>query len=102
AEWLLAELTVRSQDASATAVNLLKQGEERLRRGVEAFRDRLSHNIRETIGVQVSPAVWEARRPQLAAIPVTVGQTFMTQWELLWWMLPMWLIGGIFRRHVLG
>jgi len=102
AERLLAELIVRSQDASATAVNLLKQGEERLRRVVEAFRDRLSHNIRETIGVQVSPAVWEARRPQLAAVPVTVGQTFMTQWELLWWMLPMWLIGGIFRRHVLG
>jgi hypothetical protein len=26
----------------------------------------------------------------------------MTNWDLLWWMLPMWLVGGLFRRHVLG
>ncbi len=25
----------------------------------------------------------------------------MTQWDLLWWMLPMKLVGGLFRRHVL-
>jgi GTP-binding protein EngB required for normal cell division len=102
AERLLAELAVVSEEAAPVAVGLLEQGEERLRRVVEAFRDRLSRNIRESTGVQVSPAVWEARRPRLAALPVTVGQTFMTSWELLWWLLPMWLIGGIFRRHVLG
>jgi hypothetical protein len=25
----------------------------------------------------------------------------MTNWELLWWLLPMRLVGGLFRRHVL-
>jgi hypothetical protein len=26
----------------------------------------------------------------------------MTDWSLLWWLLPMWLVGGLFRRHALG
>jgi hypothetical protein len=26
----------------------------------------------------------------------------MTPWEMLWWLLPMKLIGWLFRRHVLG
>jgi hypothetical protein len=26
----------------------------------------------------------------------------MTHWDLLWWLLPMGLVGGLFRRHVLG
>jgi hypothetical protein len=103
AERLLAELTKISRDAAAPmGTKLLGLGEERLRRVVEAFRDRLSRNIREAMGVSVSPAVWEVRRPQLAIVPVAVGQTFMTHWNLLWWLLPMWLIGGIFRRHLLG
>jgi hypothetical protein len=102
AERLRAELTKISRDAAPLGAKLLGLGEERLRRVVEAFRDRLSRNIREAMGVSVSPAVWEVRRPQVAIVPVAVGQTFMTHWNLLWWLLPMWLIGGIFRRHLLG
>jgi hypothetical protein len=102
AERLTTELTVLSQSIVPLAVNLVAQAEERLRRVVEAFRDRLGRNIQASIGVDVSPAVWEVARPQVGVVPVAVGQTFMTPWELLWWMLPMWLIGGIFRRHVLG
>jgi hypothetical protein len=26
----------------------------------------------------------------------------MTDWGLFWWLLPMGLVGGLFRRHVLG
>jgi hypothetical protein len=84
------------------AKELLGQAEARLRRLVEAFRDRLGRNIREATGVTVAPAAWEARRPQVAAVPVTVGRAFMTDWGLLSWLLPMRLVGGLFRRHVLG
>jgi hypothetical protein len=31
-----------------------------------------------------------------------VSRTFMMSWEMLSWLLPMWLIGGMFRRHVIG
>lgn len=40
----------------------------------------------------------------VGVLPVTaaIGYAFGTHWDLLWWLLPMWLVGGLFRRHVLG
>lgn len=101
AEQLRAELAPLSREGAACASQLLDQAEARLRRVIEAFRDRLSRNIRATIGVTISPAVWEVERPQLAVVPVAVSRTFMTDWGLLGWLLPMPLIGGLFRRHAL-
>ncbi len=39
--------------------------------------------------------------PELAAIPINAGRTFMIHWDLLWWLLPMSVVGGLFRRHAL-
>jgi GTP-binding protein EngB required for normal cell division len=99
---LTAELTVLSQDAAPLAADLLGQAEERFRRVVEAFRDRLGRNVTEATGVTFSPIGWEVKRPELAVVPVALSQTFMTAWDFLWWMLPMRVLGGLFRRHVLG
>jgi GTP-binding protein EngB required for normal cell division len=101
AEQLAAELAPLSQDAIPLATELLRQAESRFFRVVEAFRDRLGRNIQEATGVTVSPVAWEAKRPELAAIPISLSQTFSMQWELLSWLLPMGLVGGFFRRHVL-
>ena len=102
AKRLTAELTPLSRDAAPRAVDLLGQAEARFRRIVEAFRDRLGRNVREATGVTISPAAWEARPPDVKVVPVAVARAFMTNWELLWWMLPMALVGGLFRRHVIG
>jgi GTP-binding protein EngB required for normal cell division len=101
AERLTAELTPLSQDAAPQAAKLLDRAERRLRRVIEAFRDRLGRNIQETIGVTISPAVWEVERPQVAVVPVAVSRAFMTDWGLLWWLFPMRVVGGLFRRHAL-
>lgn len=102
AERLATDLTPLSHAAALLAADLLRQADNRFGRIVEAFRDRLNRNIKEAMGVDVSPISWEAVQPTLAVIPVSLSQTFMTHWDLLWWMLPMSLIGGLFRRHVLG
>lgn len=102
AERLTAELTPLSCDAAPLAADLLRRAEERFRRVVEAFRDRLGRNLREAMGITLSPAAWEVQRSELAVVPIALSQTFMTPWELLWWLLPMALVGGLFRRHVLG
>jgi GTP-binding protein EngB required for normal cell division len=102
AERLTAELTPISKEAAPLAADLLQKAEQRFRRIVEAFRDRLSKNIRDAMGITLSPLAWEVKRPELAVVPVALSQTFMTPWELLWWLLPMALVGGLFRRHVLG
>jgi GTP-binding protein EngB required for normal cell division len=102
AEQLTTELTPLSRDAAPLAVDLLGQAEGRFRRVVEAFRSRLGHNIHEATGVAVSPTTWEVKRPRASVVPVAVGRAFMTDWGLLWWLLPMGLVGGLFRRHALG
>jgi hypothetical protein len=102
ADRLTAELTPLSEGAAPRAADLLGQAEGRFRRVVEAFRDRLGRNVREATGATVSPVAWEVRHPDLAVVPVALSQTFMTPWDLLWWLLPMGLVGGLFRRHVLG
>jgi hypothetical protein len=102
ADRLDAELTPLSRDGAVIAAELVGQAEARFRRVIEAFRDRLSRNIAEATGVTVSAAAWEAKRPQVAVVPVAVSRAFMTDWGLLWWVLPMWLVGGLFRRHVRG
>jgi GTP-binding protein EngB required for normal cell division/phage host-nuclease inhibitor protein Gam len=102
AERLTAELTPLSREAAPLAAELLGQAEKRLRRIIEAFRDRLGRNIREATGITLSPASWEVKRPQVTVVPVSINRAFMTDWSLLWWLLPMWLVGGLFRRHALG
>jgi GTP-binding protein EngB required for normal cell division len=100
-ERLLAELMPLSNDAVSVANQFTQRAEDRFRRIVEAFRDRLNRNIREATGITVSPVEWEAIQPELAVIPFDLGRTFMVHWDLLWWLLPMKLVGGIFRRHAL-
>jgi GTP-binding protein EngB required for normal cell division len=102
ADRLTAELTPLSRNAGALATDLLREAEGRFRRVIEAFRDRLSKNIVEATGVTVSSAAWEVRQPRVGVVPVAVSRAFMTDWGMFWWLLPMWLVGCLFRRHVLG
>jgi hypothetical protein len=102
AERLTAELLGLSEKAAPLGVELVNRAETRFRRIVEAFRDRLNRNIREATGISVSPMDWAPKAPALRSVPLALSATFMTHWDLLWWLLPMRLVGGIFRRHVVG
>jgi GTP-binding protein EngB required for normal cell division len=102
AERLAAELLPLSEASALLGAELLCEAEARLRRVVEAFRDRLGHNVREAMGVSISQATWEVKLPKLALPPVAVGRTFMMRWEMLSWLVPMGLFGWLFRRHVRG
>jgi GTP-binding protein EngB required for normal cell division len=102
ANWLAGALEPLSRDAAPLADDRLGQAESRLRRIIEAFRDRISRNVSVATGVTVSIASWEVRTPLVAAAPVAVSKAFMLSWDLLWWLLPMWLVGKLFRRHLLG
>jgi GTP-binding protein EngB required for normal cell division len=102
AQRLRAELIPLSEQVVSLAADQLNQAEKRFRRIVEAFRDRLSRNVQQATGVSISPVAWEVKPPALRMVPVALSQTFMIHWDLLWWLLPMRLVGGLFRRHVLG
>jgi small GTP-binding protein len=99
---VLAELTSLSKSGITVGTELLGRAEVRFHRILTAFRSRLLENIQREMGISVSAVSWEPHRPELSAIPVAIGNPFMTNWELLWWLLPMRIVGGIFRRHILG
>ena len=101
-ERLLAELTPLSFEAVDIAIDLIEKANKRFYRIVEAFRDRLNRNVREATGVTVSSAAWEAIQPPQTVAPVNVEHTFMVHWDLLWWLLPMEIVGRFFRRHAVG
>jgi GTP-binding protein EngB required for normal cell division len=99
---LTAEINPISQSATPLAGDLVAQAESRLRRIAGAFSDRLRRNVTQATGVTLSPVAWEARRPPFLAAPIRISPAFLTHWELLWWLLPMPLVGGVFRRHCVG
>jgi GTP-binding protein EngB required for normal cell division len=101
-ERMIAEMTPLEADAAPIAAKLLQDAELRFRRIAEAFRDRLSRNVSAALGVTLSPVAWEPPRVRVVAPPVAIGQTFMTHWDLFWWLLPMPVIGGLFRWHCRG
>ncbi len=99
---LRSELTPMSADAFTLAGDLLQDAETRFKRLLEAFRDRLSQAIQHETGIAVSPVAWLPSRAQLHEIPISISHPFMTNWELLWWLLPMAVVGGLFRQHLMN
>jgi GTP-binding protein EngB required for normal cell division len=101
-ESLTAELLKVSATGAPLACQLVEQAETRFRRIVEAFRDRLGRNVAKTLNLSLSPVSWDVRAPAVIAPDPSFSRTFDTNWELLWWAIPMPLFGWLFRRHFLG
>lgn len=99
AERLAAELAALDPVAAPIAAALVEESQQRLRRVIDGFRQRLGANIRRVLGVDLTPLTWDPPRVAVTNPAVVVGQTFMTHWDLFWWLLPMPLIGGLFRWH---
>lgn len=102
-EWLhgelMCELSDVSQSVAPLARRLVEQAQERFARLVNAFRDRLSRNMDAALGITLSPLRWEARPATIATPPIAVGSIFDIQIDLLWFMIPMRLLGGLFHAH---
>ncbi|MGN6545746.1 MAG: dynamin family protein [Aureliella sp.] len=95
------ELADLSGEALHSASDLLARAEVQFRRVLESFRDRITRNIHRETGTAVSSVSWEPNRPELTVMPVSISHPFMTNWEVIWWLLPMQWVGGLFRRQLL-
>lgn len=93
------EIEALSLELPPVADNLVAQAEARFRRITEAVRDRLARNLTQASGVELAPVAWRATRPRVAVAPISIGRIFDTSWDLVWWLIPMSVFGGLFRRH---
>jgi GTP-binding protein EngB required for normal cell division len=70
-------------------------------RVVRAFQDRLADSIRKALGITFSGATFQARVKQPARPDVNIGRVFDTPFDLLWFVIPMWLFRPLVQRHFL-
>lgn len=102
-DWLHGELMRELYDVSLSiaplARQLVEEAQQRFARLVEAFRDRLSRNMDAALGITLSPLRWVTRPIAVPAPPIAVGKVFDIQIDLLWFLVPMPLLGGLFHGH---
>jgi hypothetical protein len=64
-----------------------------------AFQDRLAKDIEDALHTKFSGAVFDAKIEKPKQPDVKVGNVFMTQWEIIWFLIPMWLFRPLVNRH---
>lgn len=72
-----------------------------LSRVVRAFQDRLSGSIQKALGIAFRGATFQATVKQPARPDVQIGRVFDHPFELLWFVIPMWLFRPLVQRHFL-
>jgi GTP-binding protein EngB required for normal cell division len=79
----------------------VEQVKRQLARSLQDFRARLSERTAAAFGVplRITEIEMEAEPPRTP--DVKVGRVFDRSWELLSWVIPMWLVRGMVRRHLL-
>lgn len=99
---LTAELVTVAAVGTSSAREIIVEAETRFRRVIEAFRDRLGRNVTRELNVSLAPLSWEVRVPNPVAPDPSFSRTFDTNWDLLWWAIPMPVFGALFHRHFLN
>ena len=79
----------------------LLEAQASLQRLVRAFQDRLAEAIRRALGLDFEGARFQAEIAAPREPDVRIGKVFDTQVDLLWFLLPMGLLGPLFERHFL-
>jgi GTP-binding protein EngB required for normal cell division len=99
---LSAELARVSRDERVRLVQSLHQTERQMMRRLQEFRDRLSAGAERAFGTPLRTTEVQIPVQEPLAPDVKIGSLFDRNWELLSPILPMVLIQGLVRRHLLG
>ena len=70
-------------------------------RVVRAFQDRLAGSIQKALGITFRGATFQATVKRPARPDVQIGRVFDHPFELLWFVIPMWLFRPLVQRHFL-
>jgi len=105
-EWLAGAVTREMAGLSnrhrAEFVEPIRRVSRQLSQSLQDFRNRLSERILQTLGVPLRTSEMELHVEDPRSPDVRVGKIFDRNWELLSFLLPMWMIGGLVRRHFKG
>ena len=77
------------------------EAEASLQRKVRGFQDRLARSIERALGLTFEGARFHAELSNPRQPDVRVGKVFDSQVDLLWFLIPMGILGPLFDRHFL-
>ena len=102
-EWLRDNLVVQLDELSVREhkhfFGTLMKAHASLDRYLESFRAILGANIERVLGVRMAPAEWKLEVTPPARPDISVGQSFLFHFDLLWFLIPMAVFRRVFERH---
>ena len=102
-EWLLEALEEELAEVSfygeTHLAGFLVTAQSSFQRAVRAFQDRLAKELERALGISFTGAQFHAEIEEPARPDVRVGQTFDTQIDLLWFLIPMTIFRSLAFRH---
>jgi len=72
-----------------------------LERYVDTFKSTLGANIERVLGIKVAPTTWKVEVVEPARPDIRVGHVFEFHFDLLWFLIPMFIFRPLFERHFL-
>ena len=96
---LMSEMSALSRQHQSEFVEPIRRVGRQLAQSLQDFRNRLSENVLETLGVPLRTTEMEMRADEPKSPDVRVGKIYDRNWELLSWLIPMPLVRGLLERH---
>ncbi len=79
----------------------LVEAQSSLQRRVRGFQDQLAGAIQQALGLTFEGARFHAELSEPRHPDIHLGKVFDTQVDLLWFLVPMGILGPLFERHFL-
>jgi GTP-binding protein EngB required for normal cell division len=80
----------------------LKKAHASLSRSLESFRSLLNQNIEKVLGLRLAGADWKIEVGEPSQPDIKTSRTFDYHFDLLWFLIPMFIFRRLFEKHYLG
>ncbi len=104
-QWLKNSLKVQFQniitEISPQLNKILVNAADNLKLFVSSFEDNLINNVYQALNIQLTRMQWNPRFKPIQNPDVSVYKAFDSNIDLLWFIIPMWLLRGTFMKYFL-
>ena len=80
----------------------LNKAHASLTRHLETFRMFLNENIQRVLGIKLADADWKIEVKEPENPDIRILYAFDIHFDLIWFLIPMFIFRGLFERHFLG
>ena len=104
-DWLAGRLTEKVAQVSKAEhqhfLGTLKKAHASFSRSLEFFRNLLDRNLEKALGLRLAEADWKIEVHEPSQSDIKTGRTFDFHFDLLWFLIPMFLFRRLFEKHFL-